>query len=318
MLIKKACNLFLRFGIVGLCLVYVLWGVDWEQFVEALRKFGPVALVCSMAWSFSPYVPLAMRFNWLTKGRAGFLNALKASVFCLGINNIFPAKLGEVAKAFYLRRKTCIPLGQGLGLIFWERFADLNSLLILGLLTAAFMKSLEFLAPLAVVVACLWATVIALKLSPKCRDLLLRLVPGQRLKLLASEALLQLHEPKGAGFYLSLAGYSILFWGMSISVSFLVVFWVAQVDLTYAQALTLFVVATLGFATPSSPGALGVVEAAFVLAMSWFGVGKGEALAVALLFRVITFIPPTLAALYVLAESGLSMRGIRQQSENEL
>ncbi len=315
---KKILSLFLRFGLVGLCMLYVLWGLDWGQFLDALKTFGPLALVLSLCWSFAPYVPLAMRFNWLTKGEAGFLTALKASVFCLGINNIFPAKLGEVAKAFYLRRKTGVSLGQGLGLIFWERFADLNSLLLLGILTAAFMRSLEFLAPLALVVGVLWAGVILLKISHKSRELLLRFVPGQRLKLLATEVMQQLHEPKGAGFYVALTGYSAVFWVMSVSVSFLVVLWVAQVNITIPQALTVFVMATLGFAAPSSPGALGVVEAAFVLSLGWFGVGKGQALAVALLFRVISFIPPTMAALYVLAESGLSMKGIREQSEEEL
>lgn len=315
---KKLLTFFLRFGLVGLCLLYVLWGMDWGQFGQALKKFGPLALIGTLAYSFVSYIPLALRFNFLTKGVAGFLTALKASVFCLGINNMFPAKLGEVAKAFYLRRKTGIPLGHGLGLIFWERFADLNCLLLLGLVTAAFMNSPMALAPLVVVVGCLWIGVLLIRHVPRAGDVFLKLVPGGRLKSLCSEVMLQLKEKKPLSFLLGLSGYSALFWAGNVSVNFLVIYWVAHLDITYAQALTVFVVATLGFATPSSPGALGVVEAAFVLSLSWFGVGKPQALAVALMFRIATFIPPTLAALYVLAESGLSMKGIRERNEQEM
>jgi len=316
-LAKKLLGFVLRFGLVGLCLVYVLWGMDWGQFGQALQKFGPWALLGTLAYSFVPYIPLALRFSFLTRGVAGFTTSLKACVFCLGINNMFPAKLGEVAKAFYLRRKTGINLGHGLGLIFWERFADLNCLLLLGLITAAFMNSPMALAPLAVVVGGLWACVLLIRHVPRSRDLFLKLVPGARLKTLTSEIFLQLQERKPASFVLGLGGYSALFWIGNVSVNFLVIFWVAQLDISYAQALTVFVVATLGFATPSSPGALGVVEAAFVLSLSWFGVGKPQALAVALLFRVATFIPPTLAALYVLAESGLSVKNMREHNEQE-
>lgn len=315
---KKLLSFFIRFGLVGFCMLYVIWGMDWGQFTVALRTFGLWALLITLAYSFVPYLPLAVRFNFLTNNEAGFMTSLKASVFCLGINNMFPAKIGEVAKAFYLRRKTCIPLGRGLGLIFWERFADLNCLLAMGLFTAASMGSSVALVPLAIVVGGLWGCVFLIRYVPRSRDFFLKLVPGQKLKVLCADVFAQLQVKRTPGFYFGLSGYSALFWLGNVSVNFLVVFWVAQLDITYAQALTVFVVATLGFATPSSPGALGVVEAAFVLSLGWFGVDKPHALAVALLFRVATFIPPTLAALYVLAESGMSMKGIKKQSEEEL
>lgn len=314
---KKALSFILRFGLVAFCLVYVLWGLDWGQFALALKSFGLTALLVSMLYSFVPYVPLAIRFNCLTNSAAGFLNSLKASVFCLGINNMFPAKLGEVAKAFYLRRKTGIPLGQGLGLIFWERFADLNCLLLLGLFTAASMGSNIALAPLIAVVGALWAGVLLIRFAPQSAQFFMRFVPGQRLKSLFTDIIQQLQERKSPAFFLKLSSLSLLFWIANMSVSFMIIFWVAQVDITYAQGLTVFVVATLGFATPSSPGALGVVEAAFVLAMSWFGVDKPQALAVALLFRIATFIPPTLAALYVMMQSGLNVKSIRCTQEEE-
>lgn len=317
-LVKKFVNFFIRFGLVGLCLVYVLWGMDWGQFAQAFKAFGIFALIVSLIYSFVPYIPLSWRLNFLTEGQAGFVNALKASVFCMGINNMFPAKLGEVAKAFYLRRKTGIKLGHGLGLIFWERFADLNCLLLLGLFTAAFMRSGIALAPLIIVVGGLWGCVLLIRLFPNSTNIFLKFVPGQRLKLLCSEVFLQLQERKSRRFVIGVSSYSLLFWAANVSVSFLIFFWAAKMDITYAQGLTVFVVATLGFATPSSPGALGVVEAAFVLSLGWFGMPKPQALAVALVFRVSTFVPPTLAALYVLAESGLSMKGIREHSEEEI
>ncbi len=309
----------LQIALVAGCFVYVFWGIDLSKFLVSFKQFGIFTILGALVFSIVPYLILGVRFNFLTDYKAGFLNALKASVFCLGINNIFPAKLGEVAKVFYLRRKTGISIGKGLGMVFWERFADLNMLLILGIISALLMKVTTALVPLAIVVGGIWCFIILLKLFPKAADFVSKLIPSERLKLLFNEVMQQLHGRMSKGFFFWLTGYSILFWLGNLAVSVVVLAWVGQLHLSFPQMLTVFVVVTLGFAAPSGPGAIGVVEAAFKFTLATlFKVPVEQALAIALVFRFISFVPPTLAALYVLAESGLSMKGIREQKEEEL
>jgi len=314
----KLLKLILKVILVGGCVVYAFWGVDWVQFGEALKRFGILSLIVAFLWSFAPYIPLAIRFKFLTENSVSFILSLKASIFCLGVNNMLPAKIGEVAKAFYLRRQSSLSLGQGLGLVFWERFADLNCLLAMGVVSALSMKSSLALVPLVVVVGGLWVFVLMFRFFPASARLALKLVPTERLRLLCSEVIHQLQSRMRPGFFLGLSGWTIVVWLGNLSVSLLVLLWVGALPLHFPQALSVFVFVTLGFAMPSSPGGLGVVEAAFVLSLGWFGVSKAEALALALVFRFISFVPPTLGALYVMAESGLSLKGIRANSEEEL
>lgn len=318
-MLKKIINILMRLVLPLGCVVYAFWGIDFQQFGQALLQFGFVPVAVALFLSFVPYVPLGQRLNFLTSHKAGFMNSFKASIFCLGVNNIFPAKLGEVAKAFYLRKKKDISIGEGLGLIFWERLFDLNFLLLMALAAALVLGSNMTLVPLTSVVGGIWVCVLMFRMYPKTADFALKLVPGEKLRSVATEMMHQLQNKSGFGFFAGLTVYSTLFWIGNGIVTFSILYWVGGLQLEFFQALTVFVVCTVGFATPAAPGALGLVEAAFVYTLhDMFGVPKPEALAVALVFRFVTFVPTTLAALYVMVRSGMSIRGIKKAQEEEL
>ncbi len=315
----KVIKFLLKALFVGACLLYAFWGLNWSDFAESFSRFQTVPMLVILLVSCTlPFAVMSLRFSFLTGHAADWFTSLKASVLCLGLNNIFPAKLGEVAKAFYVRRKCDISLGQGLGMIFWERFADLNCLLAMGVISAMTLQKNFALIPLLAIVGGLWVCILALRFFPALGQLLTRFIPSERLKLLFAEIIHQLQTRMSPGFFFKLSVYSIVFWTANLSVSMLTLAWVGQLSLSMSQMLTVFVVVTLGFAMPSSPGGLGVVEAGFVLSLGWFGVSKAEALALAIYFRFLSFVPPTLGALVIMAKSGLSMKGLRQQGEETL
>lgn len=302
----------LRYGLVFGCLAYIGWDLDWAQFWTACRQFGLAGLLITSILSVLQYLPVALRLSFLTHWEAGLLTSLKASVFCLGVNNILPAKLGEVAKAYYLRKKTGIPLGKGLGLIFWERFFDLNTLLLMGLAAAFMLGKNVVVAPLGMVVGGIWAAVILFRLKPALSGAVCKLLPGEKLKSLFRDVMEQLQSRVSPQFFAGLTAYSLLVWCGFATVYFAGIFWMGEMGLSFSQALTVFVVASIGFAVPSSPGGVGVFEGAFVFAMSLFQVEKEPALAIALVLRFLFFVPPVLAALYVMAQSKMSLKGIRE------
>lgn len=317
-MLKKILGITLRWGIMALCLFLLFRGLDWTEFWVSLKKLGFLPVIGAVLFSLIQYIPVAMRFNYLTKFRAGFVTALKASVFCLGINNLFPAKLGEVAKAFYLRKKTGIQLGEGLGLIFWERLFDLNMLMVVGLVAAASLGKDEGVLLLSLTVIGLWAFVIALRINFKVHDLVLKLVPGQRLKLVASDVMHQLHNGMNPAFFFALFLYSLVSWILFAAMYFVVLWGVGHLDISAVQVVSVFAIATLGYAVPASPGGIGIFEWAFVTTLGAFGVTKGPALACALVMRFCMYVPPVLAALWVMAQSGMSLKGIREQQAETL
>ncbi|MGE4296686.1 MAG: lysylphosphatidylglycerol synthase transmembrane domain-containing protein [Desulfovibrionaceae bacterium] len=315
---RKWLSLALRAVLVAGCAAYVAWDLDWAAFGNALLRYDPMLLAAALAMTFPPYVVQGYRLRYLTRHAATFSNCFAAALFCLGVNNILPAKLGEVAKAFYLRHTAGIPLGQGLGMVFWERFFDLNTLLLFGMCSAWGMGYTIAVAPLGAVVGGIWACLVMFRLFPATAAAMERLIPGERLRLLFREVMTQVRESSGWGFFVVLGLYSVVFWAANVLFIYAAVQWVGGAPLTMAQAVTVLVMSGVGMAVPSSPGSLGVFEAAVLLSLSWFGIPKAEALGIGLVLRVLTFTPTTLAALVIMARSGLSLKGIRASDPETL
>jgi uncharacterized membrane protein YbhN (UPF0104 family) len=309
--VSRPLRLALQLGLVAACLAYALWGLDFARFAEVLARFSWFRLAAAQAFFLVLMVPPALRLAFLLQGEVGFSGALAAELLGLALNNILPARLGELGKAAYLRRQAGINLGRGLGMIFWERFYDLNAVLALGL-SATLALGRDFATyPLLACVLGLWLFLFLHRVRPGLAERLVGLLPWERLRLLASETLVHLRGGFGARFFCGVGLYTVLTWTCYFAFNWLVLRWVAGLELGFLQVLTVFVAGVLGMAVPSSPGGLGVYEAAVLVTLGWFGAGKEEALAAAVLLRVMQYLPTTLFGLAVMARAGLSVRQIK-------
>ena len=81
----------------------------------------------------------------------------------------------------------------------------------------------------------------------------------------------------------------------------------AHLDLPLGAAFTVLAFLGLGVSLPSSPGFVGIVQAATVLALALFGVPRPEALSFSLLLHASQFVPVTLAGLLVLVAEQISL-----------
>ena len=90
--------------------------------------------------SFLGHILLAERLQFLFNRKISFVESFNASMICLAINNVLPAKIGEVGKVIFICKLKSFKLAYSLSNIFWERFSDLNILLLLSLLIVFFYK----------------------------------------------------------------------------------------------------------------------------------------------------------------------------------
>ncbi|MBF0177339.1 MAG: flippase-like domain-containing protein [Magnetococcales bacterium] len=299
-MVKKALSFTVRAALVGVCLVFLLPGLDIQQVVSIFRSFDLWrVLVSEGVFLLSLLVP-AVRLVFLTDYRARFFLSMQAVFLCLGLNNIFPAKLGELAKVSFLRQKANIPMSHGLSIVFWERFFDLNAVLLFGVVTAYLLGKSLLLVPLTMVVGGFWVFLILNNYFPAVSRLLLHLIPLPRLKQFVAAILDQLQDRFGWRFLLVLGLYTLLAWVSYSIMVFVFLQWVAGLDLTLAQVAAVFVVSSIGVSLPSSPGGLGVYEAAIVLSLGWFGVVKETALAVGLGLHFIQIFPTIVVSLVIL------------------
>jgi glycosyltransferase 2 family protein len=308
---KKILGLLLRLAVTGGCLAYAMWGVNFPKLFNIMSGFGVLPMLAVAACVLASVVPTGLRMVFLVEKRAGFTAGYNAVSLGLALNNILPARMGEVGKAFYLTKQGDVSMGRALEAVFWERFADLNALLALGVFAAAFMRQWTALYPLMAVVGGLWCFLALCRIKPGIAHALINVLPGERLRLVFSETLLLLKDKLSAGFLGKLGGYTLLAWACYLAVYVLAIRWAIGLDLSLWQIATAFAVATMGFAIPAAPGGMGVYEAAFVLAMSWFGVGREEAFAVGFTLHMIQYVPMTAYGLGVMAVSGFTPGAIR-------
>ena len=264
----------------------------------------------------SGYIVMGFRLRYLLDNRIGFGTGVGGALLALGLNNILPARLGEIAKVVYLQQRSRVSVGVAVGVVFWERFFDVNVLALLALGTFWWHAQPELMAPMAGALLGLWCGVIfALRWAGLATRLINRL-PIVSLRTFLHDIHGHIRTGVRPKMILVLAVFTCTLWGIYTTQTMLAMVWVAMLPITLDQAIMVFVVAAVGIALPAAPGGLGVFEAAIVLAPSWYGIEKEAALALALLCRVAQFLPPTLAALLILACSDISLRSLRQTAKS--
>lgn len=311
---KHCLSLVLRVGLVLACLGYALWGVDLARLGVILTSFNPLAVALYVVMALASTLAPGLRLRFLMAGRIGAATGMRACLMGLALNNVLPARLGEMAKALYLRREGGVSLGRALEAVFWERFFDLSALLALGVAVAALLGQGMILYPLLAVVGGGWCFLLLLRVRPGAAHAVLRLLPGQGLKLFAAEMLGLLQANLRVAFLCRLSLWTVAAWIGYVSLYGVGLCLMAGLPADPALVLTVFAVATLGFALPGAPGGMGIYEASMVLALGWFGVDRERAFAVGLAMHLLQYLPVTVAGLWSLAASGMSMRDLRGQA----
>jgi glycosyltransferase 2 family protein len=112
-----------------------------------------------------------------------------------------------------------------------------------------------------------------------------------------------------------ITGYSIFLW-VIISLSYYFLFMAFHFDLPVLAAFFLLVVLAFGVSIPSAPGYIGTFHWACAAALIFLGIEVNQAKSFALLLWVAGFIPTVLLGLFSLGKEGLSLRQL-QKTEKE-
>lgn len=211
-------------------------------------------------------------------------------------NSVVPAKLGDVYRAYLLRRRSTVSLSKAGGSIVAERLIDLAILLLLlvgsGLLSFRGKLPTTVATVLEVGIAGLVLAAIALVIMHRHDDLVRRFVPIRLHRVYD-------HFQEGAvgsfGSYPALLSLTLLAWCAETGRFFLVT---RAVGLTLsANPLANLLIITfialgaaLLTAPPGTPAGLGYVEASISGALILFGASQTVAVSVALLDRSISFL----------------------------
>lgn len=326
----KRWQFWLGLAISAVFLFFALRGVDfraaWQAALMARWEYLAGAWLCLLA----SYVVRA----WRWKNVLACLKPLSLwtvwRVLMVGFvsNNILPARIGEVVRAYVLGRTAQIDTAAALGTIAIERVFDVLMALLLLVVGVAFGVlggagySLWLGAAMVggLVVGVLAAAVWGEALAGWGERLIGRFSPawGKKLADLARSfvgGLRSAGSPLRVG---QLAVGSAIAWGLFMAYAWLVLH---AFGLPIQPAGLAFVlgVAGLGVAIPSAPGSVGTLEYAYIFGLELLQIGDSSTRAsFALTYHVMEWVTTLALGLFCLGQLGLSLRQVSSMAAADI
>ena len=292
---NRFVSVVLKYGVSLFCLFYAFRGVPLRELWDVLARFPLHPMLLTTAVSFAAYAVMGVRLTRMNAPPLSFRSALCATLVGLAVNNVVPAKAGEVAKAVWIGRDNRLSADAALGIVFMERFFDVNALALLSLW---FVWHVGQRGATILFLVCLlagWLVLFLMRRCPKVVSWAAYLPLPQKITDFLQRFLSALVGHLTAGRLVWMASTSVLVWGLYALETAVALNGVAGLGLNWKAALSVFALSSLGMLLPSSPGAIGVYEAIAVAALRAHDVPHEQALAAALFAHMAQFIPVTLA-----------------------
>lgn len=308
---------FLEISISALFLVLALRQIHWSEFLSAFSRTRYEYLFLAVGLNIANHVFRSYRWRFILEpvkpvDMPGLFTATAIGALA---NNLLPARLGDLARAFVLKKKRGIGKAASLGTMVYERFLDVFVLLILlWYLIYTFPApgwvrtgglSLLALNVLAMAFLCLIhrrerllggiLAVITYPLSSRLRDQIIRTA-----------------DAFAAGLRASIGGTRIapivfvsLFVWLTAVLRIYCCFKAAEMSVPFFASIATLVFVSFAAILPSAPAQIGTTQYACILALGFYSVDRTQALAYSLLYHGTQVIPISLVGLLLLWRENL-------------
>ena len=308
--------------VFGLALsAFFLWlasrGIHWPEVWRILSGARYWLMVPVVALTMLAYLVRTWRWQFLLIGVGHVpLRSLWSSIM-IGFmgNNILPARLGELLRAYSLGRSAGVSRSAAIASVVVERVLDIGVLLLVfgsvfvlgrlppgigrwgGILLALATPVVAFLVLFELRPEPVWGLVerfLPRRLRPRFRTIAMNFRDGLRV--------LRHPVPLLAGI-----GLSILMWGILVLV---VMLSLAALSLPTAPdtAVVVLVVMAIGTMVPAAPGYVGTLQAAGTLALVQYRVPQSSAFSFTVLYHMGQWLPVTVVGLVYFMRQNLSLR----------
>jgi uncharacterized protein (TIRG00374 family) len=316
----------LLFGIVSSALF--LWlatrGIHWSEFGQALARTRWIYLIPAVFFTMLGHFSRSIRWKYMMDPikRCGIRPLWSATAIAFMVNNLLPARLGELVRAFVIGRSQNVSRSASFATIVYERVVDVFVLILLLWFCMVRISGPEWLARSAeILVAFNFALFFLLWAMVRWRERF-RLLIARVVRPFPSETQRRMHDSAdafvgGLGVVakprasLPIALLSIVVWGCAVlAVWFCLIAF--HLHLPPMASLMVIVMVSLGSMIPSAPAFLGTLQYACVIALGLYGIDRANALAFSAVYHVTQFLPITLTGLYYAWGSHLHWRELTE------
>jgi uncharacterized protein (TIRG00374 family) len=231
------------------------------------------------------------------------------------LNIIVPAKIGDIARSYYLKRKQDLNYSETLPATFLDRFFDVVGVYIVILVCSIYVVArvklpVWFYDLLVIGIACLVIAFIAVWYLLKRKEKIQAIKQDKIRKFV--ESLIEVLEGsiKNRAKFARMTMLSVFIWTVEGLVAF-AVFLSLNIWINPIVAIFTSMTATLTKIVPITPGGIGIFEGTMVIILSLFGMGTGEAGMASTLNHLVMNLYTLVIGVYVILKSGISISQIR-------
>jgi glycosyltransferase 2 family protein len=323
-------------AVLSAALIYwTLHGISPTEVAQRLAAADPLLFGAATFCATAIFALRARR--WLTilepvAGRLPIGPLWRATAIGMMVNNVVPARAGEIARAYALTRETPVHFATSLASLAVDRLFDAIVLLLLAataLLDPALSRS-ETLAgrPLSSFAAGAGTLVLVLLIGLYA----LVFFPSQLLRLfeLFARRVSPAVEERGRkvletfvgglsvlrrpGRFAAVFTWTLAHWLLN-ALGFWFSFKAVGIAAPFSAALFLQAFIALGTAVPALPGFFGVFEYMSVQGLAFYGISQQQAATWAIGYHLFSFIPITLIGAYYFARLGVRLRDLQPAPE---
>jgi uncharacterized protein (TIRG00374 family) len=314
---------------------WTLRGISPTEVAHRLSQSDPILFAAATFCATAIFALRARRWQTILEPVAGKLpfGALwRATAIGMMVNNVVPARAGEIARAYALTRETPVPFSTSLASLAVDRLFDAIVLLLLAATalldpalstnqTLAGRPLASFAAGAVTLVFILVAGLYALVFFPtyllRLFELFARRVSpsveerGRRVLQTFIQGLSVLRSP---GHFAAVFGWTLAHWLVN-ALGFWLSFRAVGITAPFSAALFLQAFIALGTAVPALPGFFGVFEYMSVQGLAVYGVSQQQAATWAIGYHLFSFIPITAIGAYYFARLGVSLRDLQPATD---
>ncbi|HOE16969.1 MAG TPA: lysylphosphatidylglycerol synthase transmembrane domain-containing protein [Syntrophorhabdaceae bacterium] len=310
--------------LISIVLLYFsMKDIRFREIIDTLKN-------ADLRFAFMPTVSIfaaatlcSVKWTRIAGGNVRFSDSFIALLIGLFINNVLPARIGEIARGYVLSKRTGISLTYGITTVIIDRIFDLIGLLLITFvffpkhsLPPRVSQAISILVLALFVLITLmvllsrerFAGAIAGRLSRVKRPALARF--GKRL-IEIQENLKRIGSPLNL---LMLVPIAFITW-LCMAAALYFVLKTLNININVMYIPFVCVLLNMGITIPSSPGYFGLYQFLLVYLLSIFDVPKHEGFAASILFHASWYIPYNIVGFIFLIKEHLKIREIGKLEE---
>ncbi|WP_297205888.1 lysylphosphatidylglycerol synthase transmembrane domain-containing protein [uncultured Brachyspira sp.] len=318
---KTAVQIIIGILVSVICLYFAFRGINIKESIEIVKNINVVYFLISLVLSvviialrglrWECFIPLKKPIKKRTIVMATYIGYMG--------NNILPAKLGEVARAYILGVKENVSKSALIASVVTERLFDVITGGVILTLSVIFIPNLPktvtyaaialfvfSMAGFLVLIFLVWKREFAHKFFHKIFGILPKNI-GEKLIEFSCNFIDGIGFKNDPKHIFLIFFYTFLYLiGQVLTISFLLTAF--NIKASVMIALFMFAVGGFGFAVPSAPSGIGPFEWAVIFGLSLIGVERNIAAPYALVYHIMGIVPIVIIGFIFLFMLGIDLK----------